>query len=137
MKHIVKTTTVALLTLCASLSANEDCTILQLSELKPSTIGKIMRKNHVVAVKAGDSLPVKLFMEGELFAYEAPSLGRLTAKEPFYIKHDGAGEFLFSSDLINWADMSEFTTGEIFASAHFDDDRQLLFELGADLSIRE
>lgn len=66
----------------------------------------------------GSCIPLKMVVKGEFLSLDSGESAPLYLRilKTCYIRHEGKNNFLFSTDLQNWKEFSEFFTGELKAS---------------------
>lgn len=91
--------------------------IISLSDLNDNVIEDFSNGNMdcIVECREGTTLPFKLTLKGEFLALESAAISPLYLKilKTCYVRCDGKENFLFSTDLQNWKEFSEFFTGEL------------------------
>lgn len=114
--------------------------VISLSELNRETVedfwqGKI--GNIVLECPEGTCLPVKMAVKGEFLALESPVAPSLYLKvlKTCYIRCVEREHFVFSEDLQNWKEPSEFFTGRFSVSVGVQDG-QPMAELELELNQR-
>jgi len=96
--------------------------IIRLSDLNERVVQDFVQGNlgdfFVVECTEGAYLPLKLNLSGEFLSLIAESSSPIYIKvmKTCYIRSDGQMNFLFSTDLKNWKNFSEFFKGELNAS---------------------
>lgn len=78
--------------------------------------GKLLN-NVILECTEGSLLPLKISIKGDLLSLDSEDKNPMTLKilKTFYIRCDEKEQFFFSTDLQEWKEFSEFSTGMLNA----------------------
>ena len=119
--------------------AAEVTKVIPIQKVTEEMISNVMKGESTdVAVEctAGVSIPLNLFLKGNLISLEAMKDSHYSVRilKTFYLRHDGK-EVVFSHDLNQWKSVLDFTTGSTGISLNIVEG-QLTLGCGAELNIR-
>lgn len=100
---------------CATLlNAHQVVNLVDLNDfaVQEFTQGKL--KDYILECPEGASLPFQMVISGDFLAAESTST--LNILKTCFIRCEGEGHFLFSTDMQTWKEFSEFFTGMIKVS---------------------
>ncbi len=106
---------IGLLTACTTLlNGSQVVNLLNLNSTDVHEFSQGKLKDCILECPEGASLPFKTVIKGDFLASESAST--LKILKTCFIRCEGEGNFLFSSDMQTWKGFSEFFTGAISVS---------------------
>jgi len=115
--------------------------IIKIEELNQQKIDRFSQGklgDHILECSEGTCLPLKMDLKGEFLALESSNAAPLYLKllKTCYIRCEEKENFLFSTDLQNWKEFSEFFTGHMRVSLQAGGD-EIIAGLELDLNQRK
>ena len=128
-------------TMAASHPASETNSnnIIQIQEVNDEILANLTQELLIFELTEGASIPVKLFLKGDVFELESTSENAFlikTLKTIYFKKAEGA-EFLFSHDLEIWKGFFEFFKGSLNINYSVREGEGAFFDVTSDLNTRE
>lgn len=110
-------------TLPCELASRQMIRLSEVSDRVMQDFSEGRRTDVVVECLAGTNLPFRLAVEGEFLGLDANLTEPLYLKvlKTCYVRCEERGHFLFSADLQDWREFSEFFTGEFKVSLEVED----------------